>query len=365
MSTGSAAKSRFLDAGLFDPTSAPEPEQPIFEGLLYRGDLAVHIGREKHRKSNLTLQKAICAALGRPFLHFKHGTGQPMRVVILDYESKNTSFHKRYEAICRAIGLSEEERTNLRVYIQVLLVRELRKKCIPLPRFPVRIQSKQEQEAESWWRQFAKEYPADIYIFDPMRCLHVQDENDSTIEALLSKMRDIFPNAAMIVPHHMNRSSANMRDGGGSPITLSQPESLRMFANGARGSTAINAHADVVVCQERKVEGDVETVYLGAYMKDSADVEPLPLVESDQESFYWIVSRKVPERLRASYEALRRAAQPFKSAADAVTVLMAGQNGHGAARATAYRHVKDLRNGGFLVLDADGNLAVGECSSEI
>jgi hypothetical protein len=354
----------FLDAGLFDPTCKPEPEQHILEGLICRGDLAVWIGREKHRKSNVTLQTAICAALGRPFLHFKHGTGQPMRVVIFDYESKNPSFHKRYEAICRSMGLSEGEKATLRTHLRVILVRELCKKSVKVPRFPARIPNDDHEDVK-WWKQFAQEYPADLYIFDPMRCLHAQDENDSTIEALLSKLRAIFPNAAIVVPHHMNRSSASGKDFGGFAITLSQPDSLRAFANGCRGSTAINAHADVVICQERRIESDVETVYLAAYMKDAADVEPLPLVESDHESFYWIVSRKVPEKLRASYEALRKAGRSFKNEAEAVTFLRSGQNGHGVARATAYRHVKDMRDGGFLVTDANGNLVLGECSSEI
>lgn len=356
---------RFLDNGAFDPSRKPEPEQPIFDGLLYRGDLAVWIGREKHRKSNVTLQLAICAALGRPFLHFRHGKGQPMQVVVLDYESKKAPFHKRYDAVCGSMALSDEERTSLQAHLCVILARELFKKGMKVPRFPVRVTKDEKNEAEEWWTRLAREYPADLYIFDPMRCLHAQDENDSNIEGLLSRLREMFPNAAMIVPHHMNRASLGTREGGGFATTLSQPDSLRMFANGCRGSTAINAHADVVVCQERKIEGDVETVYLGAYMKDAADVEPLPLVESDHQSFYWIVSRNVPEKLRVSYEALRRAARPFSGAADAVAVLMAGQNGHGATRATAYRHVKDLRDGGFLVTDNSGTLALGECSSEI
>jgi RecA-family ATPase len=355
------AEAHFLDAGAFDPSFVPEPEQPIFDGLLYRGDLAVWIGREKHRKSNLTLQMVISAALGRPFLHFRHGTRQPMRVVILDYESRAASFQRRYEAICRAMGLSDTERATLRTYLHVLFVRELRKKRIPVPRFPVRVQSKDMEQAGEWWERFAKQYPADLYLFDPMRCLHAQDENDSTLEALLSKLRDMFPNAALVIPHHMNRASLSAKESNGSIVTLSQPGSLRLFANGARGSSAINAHADVVICQEQVFESDVETVYLGAYMKDAADVEPLPLVESDHESFFWLVSRHVPEKLRASYETLRRAARSFESAADAVAVLM---NGHGAKRATAYRHVKQLHDSGFLV-PAEGRLAVGECSSEI
>jgi len=353
--------SRFLDVGLFDPKAVQEVDEYIFEDLLCRSDLAVWIGREKHRKSTLILQLAVSAALGRKFLHFKHGQGEPMPVVILDYESKANSFKKRQSAICRAMKLSGEDEATLQTHLKVILVRELRKKGIKVPRFTVRTQSKQEQETEPWWRQLAKEYPAGLYIFDPMRCLHSQDENDSNIEALLSKLRDVFPNAAIIIPHHMNRSSANTRELTG-PVTLSRPDSLRAFANGARGSSAINAHADVVICQERRIEGDVETVYLGAYMKDAADVEPLPLVESDHESFYWIVSRKVPDKLRRSYETLRHASRPFSGEGDAVEALMTANS---SSRATAYRHVKELRDGGFLLRDLNGNLAMGECSSEI
>ncbi|MGA3318850.1 MAG: hypothetical protein ABSC64_20730, partial [Candidatus Korobacteraceae bacterium] len=162
--------------------------------------------------------------------------------------------------------------------------------------------------------------------------------------------------------HHRLLSA---KESDGSIVTLSQPGSLRLFSNGARGSTAINAHADVVVCQEQVFESDIETVYLGTYMKDCADVEPLPLVESDHESFYWTVSRKVPERLRASYETLRRAGGPFEGQAGAVAVLMTGQNGRGGAtRPTAYRHVKQLHEGGFLI-HKGGKLTIREADSEI
>jgi hypothetical protein len=309
------------------------------------------------------LQLAICAALGRSFLHFEHGTSHPLRVLIFDYESKRASFQKRYKSICDAMGLSGEEKATLEEYLCVILVRDLRKKGIRVPRFPVRA-TKEEKEAGVWWKRLAQEYPAELCILDPMRCLHSQDENDSNIEGLLSKLRDMFPHAAIMVPHHMNRASLGAKELGGSAITLSQPDSLRAFSNGCRGSTAINAHADVVVCQERRIESDVETVYLGAYMKDAADVEPLVLVESGHESFCWIASRNVPETLRSAYEALRRATRPFKGAADAVAVLMAGQNGHRATRATAYRHIKQLCESGFLLPDGNGNLAVGECGGE-
>src|SRR6266849_5107631 len=61
---------------VFNPTAPIPPEQPIYEGLLAKGDLAIWLGREKHRKSSVLLQFAICAALGRPFLHFSFRPSQ-------------------------------------------------------------------------------------------------------------------------------------------------------------------------------------------------------------------------------------------------------------------------------------------------
>jgi len=67
-----------LDQALFDANHTAESEKPILKGLISAGELVVWIGREKHRKSNLALQAAICIALGRPFLNFAHGTGEPL-----------------------------------------------------------------------------------------------------------------------------------------------------------------------------------------------------------------------------------------------------------------------------------------------
>ena len=356
MSTSSAATiSGFLHEALFDPDKTPEPEEPIVRGLVYKGDLVVWIGREKHRKSNLALQAAICIALGRPFLNFTHGTGKPMRVVYVDYESKNASFAKRYNGICTALGVIEADKDTLAEHLKIILVRELHKRGRRMLRFPVKLESKEDKAAGTLWQQIALDYPGDVYIFDPMRCLHAQDENDSNIERLLSRLREVFRNAAIIVPHHMTKASASTKESyTDSGVSLSTPGSLRAFANGGRGSSAIIAHADCILCQERRLESDVETLYLGAYMKDSADVEPIALVESEHESFLWIPSASVPEHLRQSFEALKGAKRNFKNEADAASVLI----GSNMARSTAYRHLKQLRDNGVLVCGADGSLAI-------
>jgi len=82
---------------VFDPDADAPAESLIFDGLLAMGDLGVWVGREKHRKTNVVLQCAICAALGRDFLWFRFAASAPVRVVFIDYESKSFSLQKRYQ----------------------------------------------------------------------------------------------------------------------------------------------------------------------------------------------------------------------------------------------------------------------------
>ncbi len=98
----------------FDSTAEPVPDQQFYAGLLGRSDLAVWLGREKHRKSNVILQAAITAALGRDFLGFKFMAASPLRVVLIDFESKSNSLKQRYDAILAALELSDKEKQQVK-----------------------------------------------------------------------------------------------------------------------------------------------------------------------------------------------------------------------------------------------------------
>ena len=123
---------------VFDPAAFIAPEQPNYEGLLAKGDLAIWLGREKHRKSSVLLQFAICAALGRPFLHFLFHPSEGLKVVVLDYESKSQTIKNRYAAIVAAMGLSEAEQQTLRGRLRIVEMRKAFKNGLKFARFPVR-----------------------------------------------------------------------------------------------------------------------------------------------------------------------------------------------------------------------------------
>ncbi|HZT32545.1 MAG TPA: AAA family ATPase [Bryobacteraceae bacterium] len=327
-----------LGAFRFDPTGQIAPERWLYDGLLAAGDLAVWLGREKHRKSNLILQFAISAAVGCDYLGFKFTGGDPLKVVYIDFESKSGSLHQRYEAIAKAMGLTPQQRQTLDRNLEIIEVRKIRKSGKIFPKFPY----KPNQETDrDFWERLVANHPADLYIIDPLRSLHSADENDSSIETLLSEMQRIFKGAAVIAAHHMRKQAENA-----SNLT----DDMRAFSDGARGSSAIKAHSDVIVLQERTLDskGD-EIVHLGAFLKDGPDIEPFPVIESDHQSFYWEMVVTVPEKLENSYDALVQAGGKFRRKSDAADKIKAHAR---VGRATAFRHVDDMLRAKLLVEDS-------------
>lgn len=324
----------YLSGAIFAPDVEPPLDVAIFEGFLLRDDVTVWLGREKHRKTNLVLQFVICAALGRPFLNFRFAAPEPLKVVYVDYESKTRSLWERYQAICRAMGLTGEDMQRLKENLHIIEVRKIQKKGREFPRFPLKTPTAKQL---AFWQGFSRLNPADLYIFDPMRCFHASDENDSNIEQLLTRLRQFFPNSAVIIPHHMRKQDFS----GKAPKLL---KDMRGWSDGGRGSVAIKAHSDVIVCQERKMVKDEEVVYLGAFMKDGPDVNPMAMKESDAESFYWQVVPDVSAHLWPSFEALRKAGGQFADKGAAASVLQSKE----IPKATAYRHVTELANLGLL-----------------
>lgn len=349
------AKAGRWERFVFDPTESIQPAQPVFDGLLARGDLAIWLGREKHRKSSVLLQFAICAALGRPFLHFSFRPESPLKVVLLDYESKTQTLKQRYDAIMEALLLSDADRRLLRTNLRVVEMRKAFRHGLKFARFPVRPDRGDVEDfghAENEWRSFVRESSADLYLIDPMRCMHAQSENDSALEALLTRVHLIFGDATVVISHHLRK-----RDRRGE---RKLKDDMRVWADEARGSGTITAHADVIVCQERVVESAMEMLHLGAYLRDGADIEPMALRESANESFLWIVAPDLPEELIFCLDALRGAGREFQSRTDAVTFL---QQAVGAGRSTAFSRVKDLISRGYLI-DASGALRFSETPDE-
>jgi len=316
---------------IFDPKAKHSHTEPIFAGLLARNELAVWIGHEKHRKTTLVLNLAVCASLGRDFLGFRFAAAAPLRVVMFDYESKDDSIDRRSSAICTSLALSDEDRTRLWDNLRIIKLRDMIYDGKPVPKIDA---------CKQWWQQAVAEHPADLYIVDPFRCLHGAAENDSKIEETLRLIRSVFRQTT-IIPHHTVKSPRKANE------NVRLVDDMRLWSEQCRGSGAIKGHSDVIICQEREIDtDDTEVVYIGGFMKDAGDIDPIPIVESAADSFWWIPQTKLPAALQKSFEALRGSGIAAWADRKGVseTLMLAG-----VSRATAFRHIKQLIQRGVIV----------------
>jgi hypothetical protein len=326
---------------LFDPTAKPSPDEQIFQGLLAKDELAVWIGHEKHRKTTLVLDFAISAALGQDFLGFRFAAPAPLRVVMFDYESKDNSIHRRRNKICEAMRLSTGLLARLAKNLTIVELRHMIHDGLKVPKidkFYKTTDGKHTFSGEDWWRSAVAEHPADLYIVDPLRCLHGSAESDSAIEETLRLIRGVFRRTT-IIPHHTVKSSRNPKE------NVRLVDNMRLWSEQCRGSGAIKGHADLIVCQEREIQDETEIVCFGGFMKDSADIDPIPLVESAQESFLYVPHTDLPEKLATARDVLvASGVMSWTNRSAMAETLIAG----GVKRATAYNRIKQLIQYGVL-----------------
>ncbi len=333
----------------FDPAATSEPDEWIFEGFLHKGELVTWLGREKHSKTTLALQMVICAAVGKPFLNFRFAPAKPLKVLVIDYESKTGTIRKRYDAICRGLGLTKDEQRNVEENLKILEVRKMRIEGeLDLPPLATGNKSKLQFNVEEW-KSLIAEHCADIYIIDPLRCAHYLDENDSQIANLMISLQRLFKGSTIILLHHLRKSD----DQAESDQKLIERD-IHQWSDRARGSGAIKAHADLIVCQVRSEEEETgPAIFWGAFGRDIADIDVKKLEESDPDSFTWTPVKRVPQKLQKSWQVLREhvraAPNTPRDKRELVEVILSNK----VSEATAYRHFDSLVQAGFLVRPPD------------
>ncbi len=269
-------------------------------------------------------------------------------MTFIDYESRSSakSLPRRYAAICGALALTTPELEDLARNLTILEVRKLLRSGFVMPSFPADGRG----PGYDFWAQLVADYPADLYIIDPMRSFHATDEKDSLIERLLMHTRLLFGSASVIVSHHMRKAteattgaaaSGGEGKGGGS---IHLDSDMRAWSDGSRGSVAIKAHADMIVCQERRTQRETEVVWLGAFQKDAADIEPFTLYETGPETFTWRVGTELPTHLKRAHSTLLSRASTLHSRSDGIAALRAA----GVSTSTCYRLWHELRQKGFV-----------------
>jgi hypothetical protein len=94
------------------------------------------------------------------------------------------------------MSLSDAEQIELKAHLRIVEMRKAFRGGINLPRFPVKPERGEVEAfegAENTWRSLIRSMDAYLYIIDPLRGMHAQAENDSTIEALLTRIHQFSP----------------------------------------------------------------------------------------------------------------------------------------------------------------------------
>jgi hypothetical protein len=213
---------------------------------------------------------------------------------------------------------------------------------LPIPNAPKNVDN---TASEAFWRKFPDDYPADIYCIDPLRSAHALDENDSKISALMESLQTIFRRSSVIVPHHLKK-----RDTCSAKDVKAIVDDMRDFSDRGRGSAAIKAHADVIICQAREVDGkkDEEAVYWGAFGRDMEDIAAMKLVAVREGSFaFKVADGALPDGLSDHWNIVVETLQgrdTFTQAQFVNSLTLAG-----VSRATAYRRFNTFQNRGLII----------------
>lgn len=173
----------------------PPEGDPILADLFEAGDKVPIIGSSKTRKTFFALQLALSIASGRPsFLPYR--IPKPRRVLFVQMEVKATHFHRRVNAMARALGI---ESSALRGQDRGLRVLNMRGKPVNLLTIAER----------------AKKWGAGVVILDPVYKLLEGDENLAKdvkpFLAMLDRMTEIS-GAAVLYVHHNAKGTAGDRD---------------------------------------------------------------------------------------------------------------------------------------------------------
>jgi hypothetical protein len=98
-----------IDASDWLDQEPPEIDQ-IMEGIFEPGDKVAIISSSKSRKSFFLLQMCLCIAAGQSFLNWQ--VLQKRRVLYVQFEIKPAHMHRRFNRMCRTLGVSSSDLKN-------------------------------------------------------------------------------------------------------------------------------------------------------------------------------------------------------------------------------------------------------------
>ncbi len=227
-----------------------DPEACVIKPILGVQEIALFVGSRGVGKGWIGLQTAFELAYGRPWL----GSGrwpvpQPHRVLYVDFEASPRLMKQRllflqrsYQGPCPpggAVLLPDPDTpfTDLRV------VRGSRGDI--------------DWSAVDTWVHIIQQAQVQVVILDPWACLHSVNENDNTLQRVVHdalRAIRVRTGCTMWIMHH--RSFKAPRQGDGREVQFERGQ----YDLGARGASAIEDGADVVINLQRFIKHDLFTL---------------------------------------------------------------------------------------------------------
>lgn len=165
-----------------------EEEKYLIEGVLWEGDHAFLLGREKVGKSILALQMAMCLTSGTPFLS-KYEIPEPVDVLYVQTEGKKHDTVERIKAMVNDRGLSWDPRKFHLLYYHSFAL--------------------DTGEGLNHFRQLVQPFPKPkVMILDPLYMSMQGDMIDNHhARAMVRNLRKITEemNCALLILHHQHR----------------------------------------------------------------------------------------------------------------------------------------------------------------
>lgn len=169
----------------------PPEEDPVVEGLFDMADKVPIIGPSKSRKSFFVLQLALSLAAGRPsFLGWT--IGRARRVLLVQMEIKESNCHRRIRSMVEAMGIDAHE---------VAGRMKIMNSRVAVPAF-------------SQIELAAREFEAEVIIFDPLYKMLAGDENlAKDMKPTLAEFDRLAERtgAAVVFVHHSTKGYAGDR----------------------------------------------------------------------------------------------------------------------------------------------------------
>lgn len=337
---------RVIGESAYDFTAPRTQRKYDYEGLIVTGAYCLWLGARKAEKSLFALRKAMHDACGKDWFNHKNMVGA-VKVLYFDSENDKAEVDERYREIITEF--SDTEQNLIRKNLSIILGKELKRRNTDI-----------EFDNKELWEHLQRESKQVrvVYLDCWYQLQSIKAADNQTQKTALEMFEKYFPNTTLFLLHHTGRESEES-------LLRKNPAWLRIlgaerWSNKSSGGNVLTKKAELIICQERYVERDLEGVEndwfidFQAYSRSSPSsillsFEPVFGEEIDGVVHEYKYRRKMAVKLSSLAAQAAKKLQgkgPWKSRYDLTKEV-------GMVGGKQYRAIDELSVKGFIVHEGD------------